>query len=84
MSNNPRPRIAVIGRSWLAAEVLRRLTAEGFDTALIGEPDDSQPLEAAKAMGLPYEIKPHWMPLRSADLPWRPDLVPARPGCPAF
>ena len=25
MSNNPRPRIAVIGRSWLAAEVLRRV-----------------------------------------------------------
>ncbi|WP_054463258.1 formyltransferase family protein [Phaeobacter sp. 11ANDIMAR09] len=75
MSSKPAPRIAVIGRSWLAAEVLRRLTAEGFDTALIGEPDDSQPLEAAQALGLPYEIKPHWLPLRSADLPWRPDLV---------
>ncbi|WP_417713055.1 formyltransferase family protein [Pseudophaeobacter arcticus] len=75
MSSNSRPRIAVIGRSWLAAEVLRRLTAEGFEVALIGEPDDCQPLEAAQALGLPYEIKPRWMPLRSADLPWRPDLV---------
>lgn len=75
MSSNPAPRIAVIGRSWLAAEVLRRLTSEGFDTALIGEPDDSQPLEAAQALDLPYKVKPHWLPLRSADLPWRPDLV---------
>ncbi|WP_281953787.1 hypothetical protein [Pseudophaeobacter arcticus] len=49
--------------------MLRHLTAEGFETAQIGEPDDNQPLEVAQTSGLHYEIKPHWMLLRSADLP---------------
>jgi methionyl-tRNA formyltransferase len=75
MLNETRPRIAVIGRSWLAAEVIRRLAAKGMEVALIAEPDDCQPVDAAKALGLPYVIKPQWMPLRSGDLPWKPDLV---------
>ncbi|MEP1330091.1 formyltransferase family protein [Pseudophaeobacter sp.] len=75
MLNETRPRIAVIGRSWLAAEVLRRLTAQGMEVALIAEPDDCQPVDAAQALGVPYVIKARWIPVRTADLPWRPDLV---------
>lgn len=75
MSSNKQFRVAVIGCSWLAAEVLRRLDASGFATALITEPEDRLAVSAAKALGLPCAIKPRALPLLSADLPWRPDLV---------
>ncbi|AZV77922.1 methionyl-tRNA formyltransferase [Parasedimentitalea marina] len=75
MSSNNQFRVAVIGCSWLAAETLRRLDAEGVATALITEPEDRLAARAAKDLELPCTVKPRALPLLSADLPWRPDLV---------
>ncbi|WP_169731243.1 formyltransferase family protein [Leisingera methylohalidivorans] len=67
--------MAVIGCSWLAAEVLRRLAGEGYALALLTEPEDKAAKAAAEALGIPCAVKPRRLPLLSADLPWRPDLV---------
>ncbi|UWQ76844.1 formyltransferase family protein [Leisingera sp. M658] len=75
MSKNEPFRVAVIGCSWLAAEVLRRLAGEGYALALITEPEDTLAKAAAEDLGIPCKVKARRLPLLSADLPWRPDLV---------
>ncbi|WP_291726522.1 hypothetical protein [Leisingera sp. F5] len=48
MLNKEPFRVAVIGCSWLAAEVLRRLAGEGYSLALVTEPEDSLAKAAAE------------------------------------
>ena len=74
LKNDPH-RVAVVGCSWLAAEILVRLAASGFEVCLITEPGEHKPIEAADCLGLRYAVKDRRQPLRVSDLPWRPDLI---------
>jgi hypothetical protein len=75
MSKNSPRRIAVIGCSWLAAEMLVRLTEAGFEACLITEPGERTAIAAADCLGLRYTVKDRRVPLIGADLPWCPDLI---------
>ena len=75
MLNDKAFRVAVIGRSWLAADVLRRLTEIGCDCALLGEPTDQTAPAKAQDLGIPCKAKPLSLPVLSDDFPWRPDLI---------
>ncbi|MFW8634317.1 formyltransferase family protein [Cribrihabitans pelagius] len=75
MSSKEPFRVAVIGCSWLAAEVLRRLSGQGIELALVTEPEDKLAKAAAEELGVPHCVKPRRLPLLSANFPWRPDLI---------
>lgn len=68
-------RVLVFGTSWLGAEVVRGLVAEGFEVAAITTSSDDRTVEACRALCLPFAAKLDKVPLVGADFPWRPDLT---------
>jgi methionyl-tRNA formyltransferase len=75
MLNDTQPKIAIIGKKWLAAQLLCALDGAGYQLSLLTVGQADRSAEAARRLGIPYKVKGEREVLSRFDFEGRPDLI---------
>jgi methionyl-tRNA formyltransferase len=70
-----RPKIALCGGRWLAAELLRNLSEEGYQLCLVTQDETGAAARRARELGICWTARAEGEPPLKADFAWQPDLI---------